>query len=151
MEKIRVKSENTYEIEVNDEGETIVFNLDDIELPLKLEKTVEELSKIQQRIKAQQQIIKNKQDEHGKYMLTKNELELAKLLKEAYSEQRKALDNFLGAGACQKIFGDINYMTMFDDLFKALDPHFEKMGIKQNAFNKAIAKKYKREDNEELS
>ena len=32
---------------------------------------------------------------------------------------RAAFDEFLGRGGCQKIFGDTNYMTMYDDLLEA--------------------------------
>ena len=44
--------------------------------------------------------------------------------------------------ACQKIFGDRNYIEMFEDLFDALAPHLEKMQLNSEAINKRIIEKY---------
>ena len=44
--KLRIENENKYEIEVNDDGETISFNIDDPSLMLKVEKAYEDVNKI---------------------------------------------------------------------------------------------------------
>lgn len=151
MEKLRIERTDLYEIEVNDNGDTIVFDLTDVDLPLRFEKCLEDLNKLSNTVKEKELIIRKKQDEAGKGFLTKNQLELAKLTSEMYAESRKAVDGLIGEGACQKIFGKTNYINMFDDLFKALEPHIEKMGLKQKNAIELITNKYSKVEDEELS
>lgn len=152
MEKLNLKKSNLYVIEVNDNGDTIEFNLDDIELPLKLEMMQESMQKISDHMKAQELIIDKQQDVARKGgLLTKNELEKAKLISKTYNDTRDIMDKFLGEGACKKIFGDINYATMWDDLMTALEPHLEKMKLKRESLLDSVKKKYSVNDNEELS
>ena len=56
------------------------------------------------------------------------------------------MDAFLGAGACQKIFGDRNYVEMYDDLFDQLAPHFEKMKLNSEGITARIKAKYSKKD-----
>jgi len=154
--KIRVKSEAEYTIEVNDNGDTIVFDLTDTSLASKMVKTFEKINdlttKYQERAKeigsqpdvALFDIPTNENDESGnpiKISVTQNQRDGYEMLENLYKESRETLDLFLGKGACQKIFGDKNYYAMFSDLTDQLKPHFEKMGlnaqnIKANAINK---------------
>ena len=58
---------------------------------------------------------------------------------------REAMDKFLGKGGCQKVFGDTNYIGMYDDLFEALKPELDKMNIKMESFTNRIISKYSME------
>ena len=66
--------------------------------------------------------------------------------RKAFKEMRAAMDCFLGDGACQKIFGDRNYLEMFNDLFDALKPHLEKMEINSQGILERIKAKYGKKD-----
>lgn len=141
MEKLNLKKENTYEIEVGDKGETIVFHMDDLELPFKWNDAFLECQKMTENLKRQIKVIEKKENKpHG--LLTTQDEEVRKLYKKTFSQMRTIMDGILGKGGCQKIFGDNNYLSMFNDLFDALQPHFEKMGLSMGESVEAIEKKY---------
>ena len=144
MESLRVKNNDIYEIEVNDQGDTITFYLTDIELPLKIEKMYQMISEIGQDMKKEVEVT----EEGGTGVIDAKKLAENRQVAEAFKKMRAATDEVLGEGACQKIFGDINYLTMFDDLFEALEPHLTKMNLQTANINKRIMEKYKKEDEE---
>ena len=140
MEKLRVQKNNIYKIEVNDDGEYIEFDLEDIGLRTKCFRALDEIKKIE---KEYNKKIKN----------IKTNKEAAFIEEEFYKELRVAMDGFLGEGACQKIYGDRNYPSMFDDLFKELTrkrkelggkSHFDMLQLSNEHINKKIEKKYKK-------
>lgn len=141
MEKLRVEKKNIYTIEVNDNGDTIEFDLEDIGLNFKLLKTLREIDRIGNYMKNELTIIDKRQDVKGKY-ISKNEEDTLRLWNKAFKDMRNAMDSFLGEGACQKIFGDRNYIEMFDDLMEQLKPHLEKMKISYKDIKDKITKKY---------
>jgi hypothetical protein len=141
MEKLRVEKKDIYTIEVNDKGETIEFDLADISLSFKCIKALEEIDKIKQNAKMREIAISKKEDVEGKYM-SKKEEEILKVWQETFIEMRKAMDIFLGDGACKKIFGDRNYIEMYDDLMEQLLPHLDKMKISFDGMKNRIVQKY---------
>lgn len=143
MEQIRIAKRDIYEIEVNDQGETIQFDLADIELPFKCQMAFEEVSKIQNSLKAKLVILDKKEDHQKKGSIyTEKQLATLKLYKETFAAMRVAMDKFMGEGACQKIFGDRNYLEMYDDLFEQLKPHLEKMELTTDGIRRRIESKY---------
>jgi hypothetical protein len=147
MNSIRIEKRDIYTIEVNDNGDTIEFDLVDIELPFKCDRAMSEINRIQNDLKAKLVIIE-KQEDHplkGKVM-TANEEARLEAYRKAFKEMRLAVDAFLGEGACQKIFGDRNYIEMYDDLFKELAPHLDKMQINTNGIAERIKAKYAPKD-----
>lgn len=153
---IRVESKNKYTIEVNDNGETISFDLTDFGLPAKLLNTYNNLEELTNKYdKENKEILERKDDilqvinvidENGneiKSEVTKNQMDIINLTNRYYTESRNVLDEFLGKGSCQKIFGDTNYAEMFDELWENLLPHFEKMNLNIQKTQKELAKKYK--------
>lgn len=144
MESLRVKNNDIYEIEVNDQGDSITFYLTDIELPLKIERMYQMISEIGQDMKKEVEVT----EEDGTGVIDAKKLAENRQVAEAFKKMRAATDEVLGEGACQKIFGDINYLTMFDDLFEALEPHLTKMNLQTANINKRIMEKYKKEDEE---
>lgn len=144
MNKMRVAKRNEYVIEVNDAGETISFNLEDPSLPLQAEKAFEDINRIFERLKGEIVVIDKKGDmtkTKGKLM-SNHQRQILEAYDKAYKDTRNAMDKFLGKGACQKIFGDSNYLSMYDELFEALEPHYEKLGIIGSNFVETIKKKY---------
>ena len=155
--KIRVKSASEYIIEVNDAGETISFDTSDTSLTSRFFDMYEKIDALTKDYEAKAIEIEARPDEslrtmeianektgelENKVVITKNQFDGAKLIESFYAESRTVLDMFLGAGACQKIFGDKNYLNMFDDLFTALEPHFKKMGINAENMKKNVVNKY---------
>lgn len=144
--KIRVKSETLYEIEVNDKGECIYLDLSDIGLQAKLVECFDSINKETDKFtKKEQELIKkiNKEREtETKELYTKAEKEYIKEQQEFYKVCRGIMDNFLGEGACQKIFGDANYPKMYIDLFEQLEPEFKKMGLNKEKMQKDLYNKY---------
>lgn len=150
MNSLRIEKKNIYTIEVNDNGETIEFDLGDIELPFKLQRAYDGIKNAQTQLKGKIAIIEKQQDrKDNKHLLSKNEEELLKAWKKAFIDMRKAMDEFLGEGGCQKIFGDSNYLEMFDDLFDELSKpqedglsHLDKMQISRDGLIDRIKSKY---------
>ena len=143
--KLELAHSGLYEIEVNDNGDTIVLDAEDIELPLKLNKMLEDCEKAEKKAILQSKVIDKKKVEQ-KGLITNHDEEYVKLYKQAYTELRKAIDGFLGEGACQKIFGRRNYLSMWKDLMEALNPHLQKIGALQNNTKDIIAQKYGNND-----
>ena len=147
MESLRIERKDIYTIEVNDNGETIEFDLVDIELPFKCDRAFREVSRIEKELKAKLVIINKQQDHKLKdSTMTANEEARITAYKTAFKEMRVAMDGFLGDGACQKIFGDRNYLEMYTELAEALAPHLEKMEISAAGIEKRIREKYGKRD-----
>lgn len=139
---IRVRSKNEYVIEVNDKGETISFDLTDTELMLKFDRALTKINQIQKEIEEKQKELNELKDEKTDSFMTMKEKEEYEMISKAYQDMRNAVDEFCGKGACQKIFGDTNYIEMFNDLFDQLMPHFEAMGMNADKMRKEIEEKY---------
>ena len=138
MEKLGYKKEDVYQLEVNDKGEYIEFDLLDIDLPNKIMKAYNDLEKEEKNVKIQENIIYKKYANNP----TKKWEEIYKLEKEYFKKARKIFDSFLGEGACQKIFGSIDRYGMFGDLLTALKPHFDKMQLNIDIIKKNLIEKY---------
>ena len=147
MESLRIERKDIYTIEVNDKGETIEFDLVDIELPFKADRAFREVNRIENELKAKLVIIDKKQDHPIKgASMTANEEARLSAYRQAFIDMRVAMDTFLGEGACQKIFGDRNYLEMYTDLAEALAPHMEKMQLNSEGIRKRIKDKYGKQD-----
>lgn len=152
---IRVESKSKYTIEVNDKGETIEFDLADFRLPAKLLNVYTNLEDLAKRYDEESKKILEREDVVVKKIevldkennlteenLTQNTLDVMALTDKYYSDARTILDEFVGKGACKKIFGDSNYENMFDDLLEQLEPHFKKMGLNYQKLQKGLVNKY---------
>jgi hypothetical protein len=147
MNSIRIEKKDVYTIEVNDNGDTIEFDLVDIELPFKCDKALGDVNRIYKDLQAKLVVIEKQEDHKLKDTpMTANEKAKLEAYREAFKKMRVAMDTFLGEGACQKIFGDRNYLEMYDDLFAQLAPHFEKMELNANGIVDRIKAKYSKKD-----
>lgn len=123
MNKLRIEKKDIYEIEVNDNGDTITFDLADIGLVARGYEAIEKVTKKMQEIEEkEQELIKNNADEK----------EFSDLETKIFKELREIMDSFLGKNACQKIFGDRNYYEMYDDLFVEMSKPQEELGGKSH-------------------
>ena len=147
MEKLRIEQKGLYEIEVNDKGETIVFDTLDLDLPFKFNDAFIQANKALEDFKTTYDKIRHKKSkEYG--VITTNDEEIRKLKDETFKKLRNALDCFLGEGGCQKIFGDRNYPSMINDLLEALQPHLEKLDLSYENTSERIKEKYGNDDGE---
>lgn len=147
MNSLRVTNKDLYVIEVNDNGDTIEIAKNDVDLPLKVQKCYDDIQKIIKKLESMEKIEKGEKADDA--IFSDGELEEFKTFSDCYVAMRKAMDRLLGEGACQKIFGDNNWVEMFDDLFEALEPHLKAIGVGDiDKTIEAVDKKYS--DKEEV-
>jgi hypothetical protein len=104
-------------------GEHLEFDLEDVELPLKLNKCQVEHSRNEKYVHDQFTIIDKRQDKKGKYLLSYNEEEKCKVLQEFYKREMVSLDSFLGESGTKKLLNGRNpYWNMYRDIDKILEP-----------------------------
>ena len=151
---IQLNKKNTMVFQIVDEngnktGESLEFDIEDIELPLKYQQCIDKHQKNVQRLQMQFVAIDKKEDHKGKKLLTKNEEEKLKALKEYYDSEMEALDKVLGKDGCKKLLnGREPYFTMFNDINDVLEPILPKLQVHANDIINKIKDKYKdKEDN----
>ena len=156
---IRVKSSTIYTIEVNDKGEEISFDLADIGLQARLIECYQEIevetSKYEKEEEKLLKLIESENSSADKEVktelwYTENEKKLIFLEQNYYTTSRNIMDKFLGENACQKIFGESNFPTMFIELFEKLKPEFDKMGLSYKKMQKKLFNKYLPQNNRVL-
>lgn len=146
MSQIRINK--GIEIEVNDKGETITLATNDIDFMFKVNETAIEVEKIVKECTLKETAIKKKKAQKEVGFLTDIDYELRKLYQKTFARMRQAMDGFLGDGACQKIFGDTNTLTMWDELIEQLNPILVETGVFDKDVKNLIAEKYG-DDNED--
>lgn len=154
MNKIRIerKPEDLYKINIADDGTEIVFDLADISLAFKCNKAFQEVEKNKQVTMGKIQALKNKQSNVKTGLLTETEKQIIDIYNDMYKKNRDILDDFFDCkGAMDKLFGDANYMDMYDDLAEQLQPHIDKMGLNVETIKKRLEAKYSKQKNDVLS
>ncbi len=120
------------------------FDLGDIDLPLKYNRCVNQIEEARKKLKTQFIIIDKKQDHKGKQLLSNNEEQKAKAVKQFYKDMEVAMDLFLGEGGTQKYLNGRNpYWEMWDDISESLEPHLGKMKLTITDMTDRIKSKYK--------
>lgn len=152
---IQLKKDNILRIGIKNAegvptGEHLEFDLEDIELPLKLSQCEEEHRKNLQYMKTQNAILEKKEDKKGKKLLSWKQEEQIKLIKEFYKREMDALDLFLGEGGTKKLLGGRNpYLSMYDDIAEIIQPILPLLKQRTEDISDKIKKKYasKQEEN----
>lgn len=145
---IQLKKDNILRIGIkdaqgNDTGHHLEFDMEDIELPLRLNQAEAQHRRNIEDLKAQFIIIDKKEDKKGKYLLTWKEEEKIKALKEFYEKDIKALELFLGEGMVSKLLNGRNpYYTMYDDINEMLEPIMPKLKSSTESIADKIKRKY---------
>lgn len=153
MDKIRIKrnEDEIYRVNISDDGKEIVFDLLDMELPFKVNKAFEDIQHNQDVTKGKIKAIENKyKGQSGKETENKKNLEIYAEWNEFYKKNRITMDELLGQGTMQALFGDSNYLTMYDDLFEALEPVLEKMEVNVDGVKNRIKRKYAKTEDDTL-
>lgn len=154
-EFIQLKKDNILRIGIKDQygvetGEHLEFDLEDIELPLKYDKSIFEHRKNLEYLRNQDVIISKKQDKAGKGILSSNDREKINVLKEFFKREESALDLFIGEGGTKKLLnGRRPYYSMYDEFSEVLEPIMPKLDLKMSDIEAKIKSKYsnKEEDN----
>lgn len=129
-----------------DTGEFLEFDMEDVELPLRINEADILHKKNMQDLKMKLAILDKKQDKKGKYILSWKEEEKIKIVKEFYDKEMKALDLFLGENGTKKLLNGRNpYLTMYDDIAEYIEPIMPKLKANSDDIVNSIRKKYKTE------
>lgn len=84
-------------------GEELVFDLEDIELPLKYQELLEKDKKNREAIKNMMIIIDKRQDVKGKKLLSKNEEDKLKAISDFFKKEVEVYNMFLGERGVEKL------------------------------------------------
>lgn len=150
MDKIQLKKSNSvlkfeiFDEDGNSTGEYITFDIEDIELPRKLEEAISLHNECLKDLRAKMLILNKKEDvkdEDG--FLSRNDRERISIVREFYDKDIEALDMFLGKDGTKKLLnGRQPYYTMFDDIMEALEPIIPKIIQTTENVAKSIKEKY---------
>ena len=133
----------------NDTGEHLEFDLEDIELPLRLNECEEKHRKNLESLRNQFIIVDKKEDKKGKFVLTWKEEEKLKAVQEFYKREMQALDLFLGEGGTKKLLnGRRPYYSMYEDINEMLAPILPKLKLRADDIADKIKAKYSNVDTE---
>lgn len=133
-------------------GEELVFDLEDIELPLIYQEMVEGLKKNVRCLENQLLIIDKRQDVKGKKLMSKNEEDKIIAFNRFYKEQEKLYDMFLGEGGVKKL---LNGRKLGWTSLKEIDEIIEKqitpyIDIDMKKISQKIKEKYKEDNTNEV-
>ena len=125
---IQLKKDNILRIGIKtadgkDTGEHLEFDMEDVELPLRLNECEAQHRKNINDLKMKTLLIDKKEDKKGKKILSWKEEEKIKLFKEFYEKEMESLDLFLGKGGTAKLLnGRKPYYSMYEDISEMLKP-----------------------------
>ena len=134
---------------LDEKGEVVYwqFDLGDIELPLKFNKCEAEHKQNIKNLKHQFFLIDKKTDKKGKYLLSANEEEKAKALRDFYRAEEKTLDLFLGEGGVKKFLdGRGYYWDMFNNIASAIEPILPLLEKSMSSIEDRIKEKYENKE-----
>ena len=124
-----------------DTGETLVFDLEDVELPLKMQEVLERNKKNKQWFKNQVALIQKREDVKGKKLLTKNQEDVIKATKEFIDRTVEAFNLFLGDNGVQKLL--VGRTPSIENLFEVEDIVVNQIQPMLDVNMKAIMEKMK--------
>ena len=152
---IQLKKDNILKIGIkdsdgNDTGEHLEFDMEDINLALRLNECDEKHRKNLEFLRNQFIIIDKKEDKKGKKILSWKEEEKLKILQEFYKREMVALDLFLGENGTKKLLNGRNpYYSMYEDINDMLKPILPKLKLRADDIAKKIKDKYSNVNNQE--
>ena len=128
----------------NDTGEFLEFDLEDIELPLKLQTLIEEDKKNRAKLKNQFIVIDKKQDHKGKKLFSANEEAKIKALNEFYRKEVEIYNILLGERGVEKLLNGrkLNWTTLaeIDEIIE--QAIYPKLKVNAESIKKKIIEKY---------
>ena len=127
-----------------DTGEFLEFDLEDIELPLRYQELVEKDKKNKEYLRNEMVIIDKREDVKGKKLLSKNEEDKIKAIKEFFRKEIEVYNMFLGENGVQKLLNGrkIGWTTLqeIDDIIeKQIAPHLD---VSMDKITQKVKEKY---------
>ena len=143
------KNEDILELKIIDEngketGESLKFNLEDIELPIRYQTIIEEDKKARTNLKNQFIIIDKKQDHKGKRLLSANEEAKIKAMQEFYKKEVEIYNMFLGERGVEKLLNgrELSWSTL-EEIDEIINKYIApKLSISAENIKNKIMKKY---------
>lgn len=140
------------EIRTNDgksTGEFLEFDLEDIELPLKVQEVQEKNKKNIEWIRNQLLLINKRQDVKGKKILSKNQEDEIKALNEFFNREVEVYNMLLGKNGVQKLLngrklGWTSLQEIDEIIEKQIQPHLK---VNMDNITNKIKEKYGNNDN----
>ena len=125
-------------------GEYLEFDLEDIELPLKLQDLAEKDKKNKEWIRNQFLIIDKREDVKGKKLLSKNEEDKIKALNDFFKKEAEIYDMFLGKDGVKKLLngkklGWTSLQEIDEIIEKQIKPYID---IDMNKIKDKVKQKY---------
>lgn len=136
MDKIRIQR-NVKRIEVNDNGDILELDFDDLNLPYAFYGMIKKFES--DRVKFTKELAEKIKGKSGEETAD----EFVKAERELNIYMRDAIDKVFGEGTCRKVYGDIlPSVEMHMQFFDALRPYFEEEAKRrQEKMNKYNAKR----------
>lgn len=125
-------------------GEYLIFDLEDIELPIRYQELIEEDKKNKQWIRNQEIIINKREDVKGKKLMSKNEEDLIRALNEFFNKEIEVYNKFLGENGVQKLLnGRPMGWTRLQEIDEIITKYIvPKLEINKDAIKEKIKNKY---------
>lgn len=135
----------------NDTGETIEFDLADIELPLKYQEIIEKDKENRRVLKDKLLIIERQQDHKGKKLLSSNQEAEIKAWNEFYKKEIEIFNMFLGERGVEKLLnGRKVTWTSLEKISEIIEKQMlPKLTINAENIKKKIMKKYGKAEKED--
>ena len=130
-------------------GDYIEFDMEDIELPFRLDESYKLHYKNVEEIKSKLKELEKEEDIVQEGLMSKRQKKEIEAIEEFYKKEEKALDLFLGEGAMKKLLqGRKPYVTMFGDIYERIAPIFPQLKLESKNIIERIKTKYsEKEDN----
>lgn len=145
LEEKNVLRFNVKKANGEDTGLVIKIDLQDIELPLRINKMEEIHKKNVSILRQKAKALEKQEDKKGNKLLSWKQEESIRLLREFYDNDMKALDMLIGQGMTKQILKAIDrypYYDMFDDIVNSLQPVLGRIEQEANSMFEDIKKKY---------
>lgn len=154
IKSIQIKRSNILKFGILDDdgkptGQYLSFDLEDIEMPLRLNEANERHKKNGRWFKTALDLVERKPDYKGKKLLSSHQEEKLKLFNELYKKEIEAFNYAFGEGTAEKMLnGKRPYLNMFDDFSKALEPILPKIKNGYDDLKSNIVKKYSQKEDD---
>lgn len=146
---IQLRESDTLKLKIKDvngnyTGEMLEFDLEDIELLLRYQEMIEKDKKNHEWLRNQVLIIDRKQDVKGKKLLTKNEEDKLKVVREFFNREIECYNMFLGDRGVEKLLNGrrIGWETLEEINTIIKEQIAPKLDLKMENITDKIKKKY---------
>lgn len=146
---IKLKKDDILRLEIEDSngnktGESLEFDLCDIELPLKYQDILEKDKKNRENLRNQLLIIDRREDVKGKKLLSKNEEDKIKAVNEFFKKEVEIYNIFLGEKGVEKLLngrklGWTSLSEIDDIISKQIAPYLK---LSMDSITEKVKEKY---------